>query len=340
MTATVKAEDTIIFFGGLSARSTERSLIAFVEEQFGPVAFIDMPVCRRSFMPRGFAKIRFKEGEAAAKALATKYVKIDGIQVTMKPWVSQPHHLASKGEATRRKIYVRFPKSMSESMLHFYFSQFGEIEVIDIRKDLKSLEERCFCYITFQERDSALKAAAQRTHRVDCKKLRCKLAISPSEFQQMSQGKALKNSATSCTNIKKVKNAFKAVPEPPIGYAETSSTKSQSLPLSGVLSSSSNKVDSHSLWGKNLRDASMTVNQKAQDLTAVVAPAESSMISNLLPGSKLIREGSLDDHKREKLQKNHRRNSSWLFLQHCGEIERRHKNYSQLRFQICSQART
>ena len=162
-------KDMEVFLGGISAHSTEGSIRTFAETEFGAVEHIEFPICPITKRSKGFARIKFKNIEVAQKALKKKHFLLDGLMVAIKRWVRQPYYETSKAEVFKRKIYVRFPKSTTEEMLRQYFSQFGAIELIDIKKDIGSLEQRCFCYITFETSEAALKATSSKPHMINSK---------------------------------------------------------------------------------------------------------------------------------------------------------------------------
>lgn len=166
-----------VFLGGISAHSTEDSIKSFVERTFGPVEMIEVPMCTKSQQAKGFAKIKFQNPSDTSKALKRKHIDMNGLKVAVKPWVNSQDYQQNKEETSQKKLYVRFPKSVTEHMLHQYFTKFGKIEVIDVKKDINSLEQRCFCYITFQTKEAAVAASMATPHRINSKKIRCKLAV-------------------------------------------------------------------------------------------------------------------------------------------------------------------
>ncbi|XP_064406533.1 heterogeneous nuclear ribonucleoprotein D-like-B [Halichondria panicea] len=84
-----------------------------------------------------------------------------------------------------RKLFVGglSRKSSSES-LTTYFSQFGEVEDVDLKKDAYDpTMHRGFCFVIMKTRESALKILDKSDHFIDDKTVECKQALPHEDYQ-------------------------------------------------------------------------------------------------------------------------------------------------------------
>ncbi|XP_074648612.1 uncharacterized protein LOC141904060 [Tubulanus polymorphus] len=88
------------------------------------------------------------------------------------------HHI-DDSDTDDRKIFVGgLAWDLVESELKDHFSQFGEVEVVDLKKDLTTGKNRGFCFITFKDCDCVKKVLSTSNHYIGKKPIDCKKAKS------------------------------------------------------------------------------------------------------------------------------------------------------------------
>lgn len=205
----------VVFFGGISAHSSREDFKNCVEKAFGPISFMEMPLFPKSKLCKGFAKVCFSRKKDGLAALASQSILVDGFLVTIKKWVCPSKYQKTQERQLERKIYVRFPNSISEEILYHHFSQFGKIETMEMKVDMFSSCLRNFCFITFKSRENVLSATALSIHMIDFKTIKCKPAVSRSKMEEvkfMNSGAKAPLESTITQNLEEADCALLAAP--------------------------------------------------------------------------------------------------------------------------------
>lgn len=93
-----------VFFGGISVHSKVDDLKAFIEQNFGKIKEISMPINEKTGLALGFSRIMFWNKSDAIGALAKKNILINGIRVAIKRWVQKDRFIQCKQEDSLRKL--------------------------------------------------------------------------------------------------------------------------------------------------------------------------------------------------------------------------------------------
>lgn len=157
--------DKTVFIGGLSLQSTKESVLKFLKG-FGEVQSLSIPTHPKTRNIRGFARVGFAQRDSVERLLSAPNPIIDGVKVGILPWASKKDYLTQKQEACKTRIYVKYQSGITKCHLREFFSQFGSITEIDIRKNHTTEKERCFCFITFEDESSVYKATSKETYNV------------------------------------------------------------------------------------------------------------------------------------------------------------------------------
>jgi len=166
-----------LFIGGLHLETDDDSLRGFYEKWGEVVDCVVMrdPTTRRS---RGFGFITFSHAHMVDECLAARPHVIDSKQVD--PKRAMPREESSKPEthASIKKVFVGGVKDdIDENQLNEYFSQFGEIQSVDVITDKETGKKRGFAFVTFDDTDTVDKIVLIRNHNVGGYQLEVKKAV-------------------------------------------------------------------------------------------------------------------------------------------------------------------
>eukprot|EP01059_Diplonema_ambulator_P033037 TRINITY_DN6753_c0_g1_i4.p1 TRINITY_DN6753_c0_g1~~TRINITY_DN6753_c0_g1_i4.p1 ORF type:complete len:199 (+),score=33.33 TRINITY_DN6753_c0_g1_i4:127-723(+) len=76
------------------------------------------------------------------------------------------------------KLFIGgLPNDIDKPVLKFVFSQFGDVQDVDIKKDLRNGRGRGFGFVIFKSPDAAEEAARQQTVKIRGKKVEVQLAL-------------------------------------------------------------------------------------------------------------------------------------------------------------------
>ncbi|ESN93530.1 hypothetical protein HELRODRAFT_180844 [Helobdella robusta] len=174
-----------LFIGGLSHETTVNELRAYYE-QWGEV--VDCVVMKdpETGQSRGFGFVTYKSAHMVDDAQRERPHKIDKKEVESKR--AMPREDAGRPEAhlTIKRVYISGVKEeIEEDDLRDYFSQFGNIEEIDVITDKETKKKRGFAFITFDDYDCVDKVVLIKHHKI--KNFRCdaKKAISKEEMNNI-----------------------------------------------------------------------------------------------------------------------------------------------------------
>jgi len=167
-----------LFIGGLHYETTEESLKAHFSAHGTIVDCVVMrdPQTKKS---RGFGFITYETAAELDDAQASRPHVVDSRQVEPKRAV--PRELSENSDArqTVKKIFVGgIKEGLEESHLKEYFSQFGNIESVDIIKDRETKKIRGFAFVSFDDYDPVDKLVIQKHHKINNFNCEVKKAVS------------------------------------------------------------------------------------------------------------------------------------------------------------------
>ncbi|CAK9296700.1 unnamed protein product [Gordionus sp. m RMFG-2023] len=169
-----------IYIGRLSLNSTEQT----IRESFCKYGNVINSVVMKDnkHKSRGFGFVTFDCIETVDIAMSDRPHKVDNKEVDTKRAV--PRRLQGKPDAyiTASKLFIGgITENISKSMLKEYFEQFGNVVLVDIKKDLLG-RFRGFAFVLFDDHDPVDKALLYDSHSVDDCKIEIRKALNKNEL--------------------------------------------------------------------------------------------------------------------------------------------------------------
>ncbi|XP_043924917.1 heterogeneous nuclear ribonucleoprotein A0 [Protopterus annectens] len=171
-----------LFIGGLNLQTTEATLREHFEK-FGELTdcvVVVNPLTKRS---RCFGFVTYANAAEADSAMAATPHVLDGNNVELKRAVAREDAGKPGVHAKVKKIFVGgIKEDLEEEDLNNHFSQFGEIDKVEIIADKQSGKKRGFGFIYFSDYDSADKTAVIKFHTINGHRVEVKKAVPKDEL--------------------------------------------------------------------------------------------------------------------------------------------------------------
>ena len=168
-------EQRTVFLGGIPLRSTQKEILDYLL-LFDSVVSLVMPRDRKTGQLKGYAKVTLATENGVNRILQEAKHNIGGLQVGITKWRSQSEYLTNKDQLITRKIYVKYPSSVSKQQLYEYFKKFGAIREIDLKTDPFTKKDRHFCYVVFDAEQAAEDVVHHKDHTIDDQTLICEMS--------------------------------------------------------------------------------------------------------------------------------------------------------------------
>lgn len=142
-----------MFIGGLTYSTTDESLKEYYS-QWGEI--VDCVVMRDATTKRsrGFGFVTYSDPSQLDDAMNNRPHVIDGKQVEPKRAVPREFSNKPENHMSVKKLYVSGIKDdHDEEMLREYFTQFGEVDEVDIITDKGTGKKRGFAFVVFRDYD-------------------------------------------------------------------------------------------------------------------------------------------------------------------------------------------
>ncbi|XP_076437396.1 heterogeneous nuclear ribonucleoprotein A1-like 3 isoform X2 [Babylonia areolata] len=170
-----------LFIGGLSYETDEKGLREHFET-WGEI--VDCVVIRdpNSKRSRGFGFITYKDVDGIDQAQANRPHNIGGREVETKRAMprDEPH-----SQQSVKKMFVGGMKDdTSEDQVREVFSEFGDIEQIEMISDKSTGKTRGFCFVTFKDYDPVDKCVLVKRHKLNTRNVEVKKAVSKQELSK------------------------------------------------------------------------------------------------------------------------------------------------------------
>ena len=169
------ADDKCVFLGGLALSSVWHDVHDYLI-QFGPVANLYLPYCKKTGTIKGYAKASFASADSVTRLLARSQHIIGGRCVGISLWKKKAEYAPLKAETRLRKVHVRCRGGLSENEIRDCFAGYGKVEAVDMRFDPMTQVSRRFCYVIFESVESAQEVARIRKHMFSGVKLICEMS--------------------------------------------------------------------------------------------------------------------------------------------------------------------
>jgi hypothetical protein len=175
-----------MFVGGLNHITTADSLRKYFSS-FGEVADSTVVKDAATGKSRGFGFVIFTSPEAVDAAQAARPHEVDGRTVETRRAV--PRAEAAKqvpSASTTRRVFIGGLKTTTdEDTVLTYFSQYGQVEHVDLPEDKVSKRKRGFGYVAFTDTDPVDKVTIMKYHLIDGRKCEVKKAMTKSEMEKI-----------------------------------------------------------------------------------------------------------------------------------------------------------
>ncbi|XP_043924904.1 heterogeneous nuclear ribonucleoprotein A/B-like isoform X2 [Protopterus annectens] len=178
-----KADDDAgkMFVGGISWDTSKKDLKDYFSK-FGEVTDCTIKMDPNTGRSRGFGFILFKDASSVDKVLEQKEHRLDGRLIDPK------RAMAMKKDPIKKIFVGGLNPETAEEKIREYFSQFGEIESIELPMDPKNNKRRGFVFITFKEEEPVKKIMEKKFHNVSGSKCEIKVAQPKEVYQQQQFG--------------------------------------------------------------------------------------------------------------------------------------------------------
>ncbi|KAM4748510.1 heterogeneous nuclear ribonucleoprotein A0 [Rhinophrynus dorsalis] len=174
-----------LFIGGLNVQTTEDGLREHFET-FGQLTDCVVVINPQTKRSRCFGFVTYSSTAEADAAMAASPHVVDGSNVELKRAVSREDSIKPGAHAKVKKLFVGgLKEDVGEEDLLEHFSQFGQVEKVEIIADKMSGKKRGFGFVYFINHDSADKAAVVKFHPINGHRVEVKKAV-PKEDIQMS----------------------------------------------------------------------------------------------------------------------------------------------------------
>ena len=164
---------------GLNDVTTDEVLQNYFE-QFGKVVKVDQLTWRDSGKKRGYGYIEFEDEDAVDKAVLIGIHNVQDVKLEVCKAIDKNSGdgLRSAKRSRRdvvdteavimRKLFVRnLNSNVTEEKIRAYFSEFGEIEIVQLPAHSDSGKIKGFAFVTFKESSSVDAVQTARPHRLD-----------------------------------------------------------------------------------------------------------------------------------------------------------------------------
>jgi len=177
-----------LFVGGLNVDTDSDGLRKHFE-QYGTLTDCVVVVNKQLQRSRCFGFVTYSTPEEADCAMGARPHTVDGNTVEVKRAVAREDANKPEALAKVKKIFVGGLKDdIEEEHLMDHFSQYGEIEKVEVISDKETGKKRGFGFVYFNEHDAADKAVVVKFHTINGHKVEVKKALTKQEMQLSGRG--------------------------------------------------------------------------------------------------------------------------------------------------------
>jgi len=170
-------EDRKLFIGGLSYDTTEQDLLSYFS-QFGAIQNVTIKYNSQTGHPRGFGFVTFSSDGSIDAVLSNGPHSIKSRQIDPRKAKTRPQS---------KKIFVGgLNSNVNEDEIRNYFSQYGVVEGVELPYDHTRNRRREFCFVIFENEESADKACYEPKQNIGGREVDIKKA-QPQNIQKQNQ---------------------------------------------------------------------------------------------------------------------------------------------------------
>ncbi|BFZ06485.1 hypothetical protein BsWGS_09524 [Bradybaena similaris] len=176
-----------LFVGGLNYETDEESLKSHFE-QWGEI--VDCVVMRDpdTKSSRGFGFITYKDSSMIDEAQKNRPHRIDNREVETKRAMPRDADGASNYQSVKKMFVGGLKDDTTEEQMRDVFSQFGEIESVNILADTAPGKCRGFAFVTYKDYDSVDRAVLLKRHDLNTRRVEVKKAIPKDQMDRSGRG--------------------------------------------------------------------------------------------------------------------------------------------------------
>ena len=152
-----------IFIGGIPIQSKYKEIASYIAT-YDFVESLKLPKDAVTGKLRGFGKAILGSVKGVERITAAPYHMIGGLKVGITRWKDTSAYEEEKKLEGEKKVYVKYPPGIRGPVLINYFLQFGEILSVDHKRNPDTNKQRFFCYILFENLESAKDVIMTRDH--------------------------------------------------------------------------------------------------------------------------------------------------------------------------------
>ena len=173
----------ILFIGGIPLDSNYCEVFEFLGK-FDTVKWLKVETDEFD-RPKGYAYALLATDEGYHRVLSLPCWKLRDVPVGVKIWKDPKKYLLEKDELQRRKVFVKrlSPYTTEKTMLR-YFSQFGELERVDLRRNHEDNTSRRIGFVTFMTTEAAEKCLETTPHLLDGSAICCRKSKNVAETKK------------------------------------------------------------------------------------------------------------------------------------------------------------
>ncbi|KAK6970153.1 heterogeneous nuclear ribonucleoprotein A3-like isoform X1 [Biomphalaria glabrata] len=170
-----------LFIGGLSFDTDENSLKQYFSKWGEIVDCIVMrdPNSKRS---RGFGFITYKDKDSVDSVQRDRPHKIDDREVETKRAMPRDDPSINNQQTVKKMFVGGLKEDTTEDMIREVFSDYGEIELVDLITDKNTGKSKGFCFVTFKDYDSVDKCVLKKRVNLNSRKVEVKKAFAKGEM--------------------------------------------------------------------------------------------------------------------------------------------------------------
>uniref|UniRef100_A0A1I8GYS7 RRM domain-containing protein n=1 Tax=Macrostomum lignano TaxID=282301 RepID=A0A1I8GYS7_9PLAT len=174
-----------LFVGGLSANISDEELRHHFG-QYGELADVVVMKDRGTGRPRGFGFVTFSDESGVDAAQAARPHVLDGREVETKRAMPRTEAPRDTSNARADKMFLGgLGPDTTEEQVRDYFSQFGEVQAVEIAISRDTGKPRGFGFVTYRDPDSVDKAILHKPHAISGSQRAAELIISEPTVQHL-----------------------------------------------------------------------------------------------------------------------------------------------------------
>jgi len=170
-----------LFIGGLSFETTETSLKAYFSK-WGDIKDCIVMRDSQTKRSRGFGFIKYKTKDSVDDVQKARPHKIDDRDVETKRAMPRDDPHLTQQQTVKKMFVGGLKEDTKEEHIKDCFSEYGEIELVELITDKGTGKTKGFCFVTFNDYDPVDKLVLKKRIELNGKKVELKKAFAKGEM--------------------------------------------------------------------------------------------------------------------------------------------------------------